>query len=323
MTPPTAAEVRRLVLDTDVAMGAPGSDIDDGFAIALAVADPALRLELVTTVDGNTDVDSATALAVELLHRLGRGEVPVVRGAAGPLADPWRPRERAADVLERFGHRRPAPGRAAEALVRHITASPGEITLVAIGPLTNVATAMLLEPRIARDVREIVVMGGYFTGHQGNVRVPGEFNIWADPEAARIVLRSGARLRLVGLDVTYQVRMSRDQAAELASDGGDFGRFAGECGLAWIETLRHRYPGSATRDSFHLHDPLAVAAVTHPELIGWRRAHVAVATDGVARGITVADLLGTRDAPEPNCEIADTVDVPAFLDLFLRRVGAL
>lgn len=307
---------RRIILDTDLAMGAPGSDIDDGFAIALAVVDPSIELELLTTVGGNTDVHSAGALAVDLLRRL-ECDVDVVRGAAGPLMDPWRPRERA---IATEGEA--TSDRAAEAIVERIMASPGDVTLVAIGPLTNIATAMLLEPRIAGAVREIMVMGGYFFGQQNDVRVPGEFNVWADPEAAQIVLRSAASLRFVGLDVTYQVRMTQDQAAALAASDDPFGAFAGECGLGWIETLRTRYPRSTTQGSFHLHDPLAVAAVVHPELIEWQPAHVQVALEGVARGVTIADTLGSPDAPAPNCEIARAVDADAFLDYFLRAVSS-
>lgn len=311
----------RVILDTDVAMGAPGSDIDDGFALALAVAEPGIDLELVTTVDGNTDVRSATVLAVELLRRLEH-DVPVVRGAAGPLMDPWRPRETAIDLDEARSRVAEAPGRAAQAIVDRVMAAPGEITLVAIGPLTNVATAMLLEPRVAQAVAGVVVMGGYFFGQQNDVRVPGEFNIWADPEAAQIVLRSGADVRLVGLDVTYQVRMTQAQAAALAASDSAFGSFAGDCGLAWIETLRERYPRSTTHGSFHLHDPLAVATLTRPELVEWRPAHVRVALDGVARGITVADTLGTHGAPPANCRIAAAVDAAAFVDYFISTITA-
>ncbi|MGN7702163.1 nucleoside hydrolase [Cellulosimicrobium sp. 22601] len=310
----------RIILDTDVAMGAPGSDIDDGFAIGLAVAEPAIDLELVTTVDGNTDVRSATVLALELLARLEH-DVPVVQGAAGPLMDPWRPR---ATALDLDAHRGvvAAPGRAAQAIVDHVLASPGEVTLVAIGPLTNVATAMLLEPRLAEAVAGVVVMGGYFFGQQNDVRVPGEFNIWADPEAAQIVLRSGADVRLVGLDVTYQVRMTQDQAATLATSGSPFGSFAGQCGLAWIQTLRERYPRSKTHGSFHLHDPLAVATLARPDLVEWQPAHVQVALDGVARGITVADTLGTHGAPPANCQIATAVDAPGFVDYLTSTLSA-
>ncbi len=318
----------RMILDTDVAMGAPGSDIDDGFAIALAVGDPQIALELLTTVDGNTDLRSATVLALDLLDRLGC-DVPVVPGAAGPVLDPWRPRPVAVDrpeAREPAGRRAPDPrtaGRAAVAIADRVMAAPGQIDLVAIGPLTNIATAMLIEPGLAAAVRSLTVMGGYFTGTQGDVRVPGEFNIWADPEAAHIVLASPAPVRLVGLDVTYQVRMSQQQADRLARTGGPFGRYAGECALGWIETLRTRYPRSTTHGSFHLHDPLTVAAVTRPDLLTWQPAHVQVAREGVARGITVADLLGTHGAPAANCEIATAVDADGFLAHLLTLIGAL
>jgi purine nucleosidase len=165
-------------------------------------------------------------------------------------------------------------------------------------------------------------MGGYFFGHQNDVRVPGEFNVWADPEAARIVLGSGADLSFVGLDVTYRVRMSQEQAASLARSQGAFGAYAGRCALGWIDILRERYPHSKEHGSFALHDPLAVAAVTRPQLLQWQDAHVEVALDGVARGITIADTLGTRGAPAANCRIASGVDAPAFLDHLMTTISA-
>lgn len=311
---------KRIILDTDLAMGAPGSDIDDGFALAYAAASPELSIDLITTVDGNTDVHSATALTANLTKKLGL-DVPLVRGASGPIMNPSRPRDIAVD-LKQFPTYDPTP-RAAQAIVEHVTAHPGAITLVPIGPLTNIATALLLDPSVAVNVKEIVLMGGYFFGHQNNGKVPGEFNIWADPEAAHIVLNSGAKIRLVGLDVTYQVRMNHEQARQLAQSEGGFGRFAGQCALGWIETLRTRYPHSRTHGSFHLHDPLALAAITHPDLIEWQPANVQVALDGIARGITVADTLTTHGAPAENCMIAGDVNAERFVNLFIERVAAL
>ena len=229
--------MRRIILDTDLAMGAPGSDIDDGFALALAHADPDIQLDLVTTVNGNTDVESATILATELTHRLGIPEVPVVRGAAAPFTHPERVRRPADAVLALASEdRRPAEGYAAVEIVRHVLANPGEITIVAIGPLTNVAAALLLEPRLAQEVAEIVIMGGIFFGTMPNEKMPGEFNIWTDPESAAAVLRSGAPLRFVGLDVTLQVRLSREDAGRMLSADTPFAPFAG----------RRRWPGSTT-----------------------------------------------------------------------------
>jgi purine nucleosidase len=306
----------RIILDTDLAMGAPGSDVDDGFALALAVADPRLRLELVTTVGGNTDVHTATHLSAELLALLGRADVPVAPGVAGPI-DP---------ALRRSGRDPvPLPGpRAAEEMVARVMAAPGDLTIVAIGPLTNVALALLLEPRIATAVREIVVMGGAYLEQTNVARMPGEFNFWCDPDAAQVVLASGAPLRLVGLDVTNRVRLTRADAAKLA-EVSEFGTLAAEHAEHWISLQRRVKPGEETEhDSCALHDPLAVAVVTRPDLVTWRDAHVAVETAGrVTRGVAIADLLMWDDPPEPNCRIATDVDAEAFGTLFAERMADL
>jgi purine nucleosidase len=311
----------RIILDTDLAMGAPGSDIDDGFALALAVGDPGLSLELVTTVGGNTDVDTATRLSSELLGLLGRSDVPVVRGSSGPL----NPRLRRADRSHAApGTAAPGPYAAAE-IVARVMAEPGELTLVAIGPLTNVALALLLEPRLASAVCEIVVMGGVFLQQTNAAGMPGEFNFWSDPEAVEVVLHSGAPLRLVGLDVTRRVRLSRADAARLGADGGEFARLAAEHTEGWIAFQERVKPREELeQDSCALHDPLAVAVVTRPDLVTWQEAQVAVETAGVvARGVAVADLLMWEDPPPPNCRIATAVDADAFRALFVERIAGL
>jgi purine nucleosidase len=298
---------RRVLLDTDLAMGAPGSDIDDGFALALALADPGIELDLVTTVGGNTDVDTATTLSSKLLERLGRPDVPVVRGAGRGQGSPTPRQHAAVEIAERA------------------LAEPGELTLVAIGPLTNVALALQLAPELATAVREIVIMGGVYLRHTNIAAMPGEFNIWCDPEAAAVVFRSGATLRCVGLDVTTKVRLTDDDAARLAATGTSFGAFAGACTREWIAHWDRTNPGATDEHgSCALHDPLAVAAVTHPELLTWRPAHVAVETQGRhTRGITVADLLTVENPPVANCEIATDVDVESFRELFLSSLSGL
>ena len=310
---------RRILLDTDLAMGAPGSNIDDGLALALAVADPDIQVDLVTTVAGNTDVDTATRLSRELLERVGREDIDVVRGAAAPLLG----------GLRRTGTgsgSRPGRGRrAATEILERVLAEPGELTVVAIGPLTNVALALVLEPAIAAAVDEIVVMGGIFLQHTNDVARPGESNVSADPEAANVVLRSGAPVRFVGLDVTRRVRLTREHAVEMAGSGRPFARFAGECALGWIEHNERRHPGDPREQgSCALHDPLAVAVLTRPGLVSWSAAHVEVETAGpLTRGVCVADLLTSADPPAANCEIATDVDADAFISTFLGRVGAL
>jgi purine nucleosidase len=318
--------VHRIILDTDIAMGAPGSDIDDGFAMALAVDLADQSLELVTTVNGNTDVETSTLLALDLLDRLGRPDIPVVKGAATPLLRPVHEhpaRDRVDGVRERLAGRRPAAGRAATAIIDHILQNPGEISLVAIGPLTNVAVALALEPALSSAVKEIVVMGGVFLRTTRVLAMPGEFNIWVDPEAAAIVLHSGAPLRFIGLDVTLQVQLGRADADRLAATGRPFASYAGACANAWIDYLREAYPGRGFC-SAPMHDPLAVAVVSRPQLVTWRPAHVAVEVcSDITRGVTVADLLASKDPPEPNCIVATEVDSGAFIEFFLNHVYSL
>jgi purine nucleosidase len=314
----------RILLDTDLSMGAPGSEIDDGFALALAVADPALRVEAVTTVDGNTDAVTATRLTRELLATLGRPDVPVVQGATGPL-NPALRRHPLAGATAPDPQGSEERAHAADEVVRRVMAEPGELTIVAIGPLTNVALAMLLEPRLASAVREVVVMGGAFMEHTNVGAMPGEFNFWCDPDAVEVVLSSGAPLRFVGLDVTRRVRLRRDDAASLDADGGDFGRLAARSTEAWIAAQQRSKPRDPVeQDSCSLHDPLAVAVVSRPELVTWEPAHVAVETSSrVTRGVAIADLRMWENAPEPNCRIAVDVDADAFRAVFLERIAAL
>lgn len=306
-------------------MGAPGSEIDDGFALALAHADGDVQIDLVTTVNGNTDVVSATLLSLELLQRLGAVNVPVVQGASAPLTRPDRSRGAPEGILASYGHHQPRAGYAAVAIAEHVLAHPGEVTVVAIGPLTNVAAAIALDNRVAGAVGEIVIMGGIFLGQTLTAGMPGEFNFWVDPEAADAVLRSGAKLRLVGLDVTLQVRLTMEHARQMASGSGAFGAFAGEYTIGWIKAQRARHPGDAAHaDSCAMHDPLAVAVLTRPDLVTWRRAQVSIVTgEGVARGVCVTDLLESADAPPPNCEIGVAVDADAFLSHFLTLIEAL
>ena len=315
----------RVILDTDLAMGQPGSDIDDGFALALAVADPDISLELVTTVNGNTHVDNATRLTLELLERLG-ADVPVVRGASAPLV---RRAPRSPDDAETVWPPGADPsGRrlshAAMAIIERAMAEPGELTVVGIGPLTNLALALSLEPRLAGAVREVVVMGGVYLGTTNVAGLPGEWNFWVDPDAAAIVLASGVPLRLVGLDVTRRVRMSRDDAAELAASGGEFGGFAAACATGWIDHLERTTPGDDDLGSCALHDPLAMAVVARPELVSWRPAYVTVETGSDrTRGVAVADLLSEADPPSPNCRIGVDVDAAEFRRYLLGRISML
>jgi purine nucleosidase len=289
----------RIILDTDLAMGAPGADIDDGFALALALADPAVVVDLVTTVGGNSDVVTSTRLTADLLRLLRREDVPVVQGA-------------------------PAEPTAAEEIARRVLAEPGQLTVVAIGPLTNVAGALAMDASVAGAVREVVAMGGVYLEQTNVAAMPGEYNFWCDPDAAQAVVESGVQLRLVGLDVTRRVRLTRADADAIAELGA-FGRLAGEATKDWIAFQERVKPREELEQgSCALHDPLAVAVVTRPDLVTWRDAHVAVETEGrFTRGVAVADLLMWQDPPSPNCRIATEVDAEAFLALFHERIAGL
>jgi inosine-uridine nucleoside N-ribohydrolase len=324
---------RRIVIDTDPGLGEPGSDIDDGLAIALALRSPELRVEGLTVVNGNVEVDAGVDVARRLTERIGRAGLPVLRGADRPLLRDMAPvRALFDDVIgdrpaaltepaERLGPT--SPQHAAQFLVDITAAHPGEIIVVAIGPMTNLALALRLDPAFAANVAEIVLMAGSATGYAQNITVVGDFNAFVDPEALAIVLASGAKLRMVGIDQTSRVRLTRADAAVL-QQGDAFGRWAGECALAWIDFLGKAFPQRAEhRDACFLHDPLVVAAVLDPTLLTWEGAHVVTDPGSeLARGLVIADR-GLALAPPPgpvNASVAVDTDVVGFGRLFLDRV---
>ncbi|KAK7749237.1 hypothetical protein SLS62_008316 [Diatrype stigma] len=289
----------RIILDTDLSTGA-GADVDDGFALALAHADPDIQLDLVTTVNGNTDVESATILTGVLLNRLGirASDTPLVRGSATPIIHTDEERAPAPHVLAlRDDARPPTPGRYAPvAIAEHILAHPGAITVVAVGPLTNVAIALLLEPRIRTAIKELVVVGGVFFGTMCSRARPG----------------STARCGLV------QYHQQWCQSPD------SFTFFAGEATKEYIEHQAVRFPGRPRTDSIPMHGPLAVAVVSRPDLCEYREMSVSVITgDGEARGVIIADRLETPDPPAPNCRVAVDVNAEAFRKHFLTWIQEL
>jgi purine nucleosidase len=166
-------------------------------------------------------------------------------------------------------------------------------------------------------------MGGAFMRTTTVLAMPGEFNVWVDPEAAAIVLNSGAPLRFTGLDVTLQVHIDRGDADRLIATGRPFATYAGECAHAWIDYLAEAYPGQDVH-SAPMHDPLAVAVVSRPHLVTWRPARVEVeVASPITRGVTVADLLGSRNPPNANCLVGTEVDAAGFLEFFLDHVRSL
>jgi purine nucleosidase len=294
----------RIILDTDLSLGEYGSEVDDGFALALALSEPDIAIELITTVSGNTDAATAALLTRKLLEQLSRPDIPVVAGAMSPLV----------------GSPKGASGGAAAEMARVLAANPGELTIVGIGPLTNLALALQISPQIATMVKQVVVMGGVFFGHTHERRLPGEFNFHCDPEAVNVVLGSGIPVRFVGLDVTRRCLLTRHNAEQMVGGTGRFSASAGHYALAWTDRLAAEQPGNDIHGCA-MHDPLAVAAVIRPELITWQPAHLHVLThDPAGRGVAITDLLFGRDAPDPNCLVASDVQADSFVRYFLDQI---
>ncbi len=186
---------------------------------------------------------------------------------------------------------------------------------------------MLLDEDFAARLGSLVIMGGVFTEVTGHAEMPGEFNVWSDPEAACVVLQSGVVATWVGLDVTRRVRLDRHRALAMAADDHRFTSYAGEYSVAWIDHLAQIE--DADIDSCALHDPLAVAAVTRPDLLTFREAHLDVQLDGVARGVLVADWLRTPshhggEAPRTaNARVAVAVDSEGFRQHFTEALRRL
>lgn len=300
-----------IIIDTDLAMGVPGSDVGDGYALALALADPDIQVRAITCVHGNADVDSVVLLSKEILDRLRHRHVPVYRGASTPLCASVRHREAFPTLAEQFGHHTADAGPAAARIAELVAAHPGEITIVAIGPLTNVATAIDIDPDLPALVREIVIVGGQASTTDGD---PPELNFSTDPAAAAAVLGSGAPIRVLGHDVTARGRLRRDEAAVMSIGGNSFERYAGRHTMAWIDHLGTVAEGTRRGATCALHDPVAVAVLTRPELVRWEPAHV-TATDA-------SPLNGDVDA-SPNALLARALDVPGYLAHLFAAIEGL
>jgi purine nucleosidase/pyrimidine-specific ribonucleoside hydrolase len=316
---------RPVLIDTD-----PG--IDDALALFLAWGTPGVQVEAITTVAGNVSVNLATTNVFRLLEAARPARRPrVARGGAAPLR---RPLATAAHVhgddglgrLDRFRspdgrERYPAPRLDLEMrdgpdlILETVDRFGTELTLVALGPLTNVALALARDPARLRGVGRIVVMGGAVAA-PGNVTPAAEFNFFVDPDAAAAVLGAGLPLDLVPLDVTRQVVLgaaaleaalppprgaARQLLLDLTAHGFEFGAARGEGGIA-------------------LHDPLAMALAADPSLAGWEPLRVAVETESpLTRGLSLADRRprASREG-RPNCRVALTVDAPRALALVLE-----
>ncbi len=305
----TSHNPRPVILDVD-------TGVDDALAIALACRLPELEVIGVTTVAGNVDQRQATENTRRVLHFLGAIDVPVAPGMTGPLVRPHQDAKayHGPNGLGGFDLP-PSPGRmigahAPEFIIQAAHEHQGELDMICLAPLTNLAVALRLEPELPRLLHRVVVMGGAFTV-PGNITPYAEFNIFVDPEAAAIVVRSELPITFIGLDVTTRVRFTREQWERCRGlDHVEAQLIAGISTWAF----EHRQA-----DSYALHDPLCVAALAVPSVVGLDQAAVVVDT-GLWSTVGETRLLrGDRGRPEHL--IALDVDVERFTVLFSETLG--
>ncbi|MCV2371213.1 nucleoside hydrolase [Roseateles oligotrophus] len=316
-----------VIFDTD-----PG--IDDAMALYLLARHPALDLRAVTTVFGNASIE-VTSRNGQLLAAMFGQQVPVAAGAAGPL-HAHAEREFSVHVHGDDGvggmaalleaEVPPLDARPAYQLICDmVNAEPGAITLIAVGPLTNLALALRHDPSIVAKVHRVIVMGGAFgtAARCGNVTPVAEANIINDPEAADLVFSADWPVVIVGLDVTHETVMSEAYLSSLQGRGGVVGDFI------WKATRHYQdfYQACAGIDGIYAHDASAIAYAIEPEAFTLRSGPVRVVTDGIARGQTIQDFrkLSLAQTPWSGCpaqQVCIGVQAERVLALFEQAFDA-
>ena len=301
----------RVILDCD-----PG--IDDALAIAFAIGHPGIEFTGITTVAGNVGLAKTTANALAVASFAGAPGVPVTTGCPAPLLRPALDAGHVHGESGLGGAVLPAPphgprdGHAIDFIIAEIAAAPGEITLVATGPLTNIALAVRREPRLPEWVRDFVIMGG--SAGRGNVNPAAEYNIWADPEAAAIVFSAGWTVRMIGLDVTLRARATAAVQERMRS----FGKLGSEL---MLPALAQYADSNDSTGEPPVHDVCAVVSVIEPSVFTYTPALVRVETAGTwTSGMTVTDFEGTGS---PNALVATDIDADKFWDVVLGTYGSL
>jgi purine nucleosidase len=308
---------KKILIDTD-----PG--IDDSCAILLALASPELSLEGLSVVHGNCSLEQGTINALSVLELANASYVRVAKGCDLPLVQPSLlapethgdkglgyaklPEPRSKPILQH----------GIDFLIEKILESPGEITLVAIAPLTNVALAIRKEPRIVEALKEIVIMGGAIR-HEGNTTALAEFNTYVDPHAAQIVYQAGIPTTLVPLDVTYQCILTPEDVNRLRKIDSPVTKFVADAARFYMEfhDEYQRIEGCV------INDPIALALTFMPELCTYQELPVEVdLSGGISMGKTVADFYNYGNKPA-NMKVALKVRARDFIDLFLERIEKL
>ncbi len=299
--------------------------IDDIMAISYALKSEKVKLEGVTTVAGNTHIGNATKNALKVLEIINKGYVPVARGISKPIL---RELKTATDVHgeDRFGNLNLTPPKMKESdthavdfIIKTIMDNPKKIVLVSLGPLTNIAVALLIEPRLTKYVKEMVIMGGAIKV-RGNVTPDAEFNIFTDPEAAKLVFHSGMPITLVGLDVTMNTVLTPDNLAEIEGAGTPISLLIGQISRYYMKFYEVR-----RIDGCAMHDPPAVGVAIDKTLVKMEKAYVSVETKGeLTLGKTVANFDRSDRKHPVNMEVCLGVDSDRFIQTLidaLKRVS--
>ncbi len=309
---------RRIIIDTD-----PGQD--DAVAILLALASPELEVLGVTAVAGNVPLNLTQRNARIVCELAGRADIPVFAGCDRPLRRKLVTAENVHGKSGLDGPQLPDPtmplqdAHAVDFIVETLRrAEAGSVTLCALGPLTNIATAFARAPEIVPRVQEVVLMGGaYF--EVGNITPAAEFNIFVDPEAAEIVFRSGAPLTVMPLDVTHKALTSRDWIAAIRGLGTEVGRMV----AAWTDFFERFDVAKYGSQGAPLHDPTVIAHLIRPELFTGRHINVEIETvSDLTLGMTVADWWGVTDRTR-NATFMGGVDRDGFYALLTERLARL
>ena len=309
---------KRIIIDTD-----PG--VDDALTFLLALASPEIKLEALTTVHGNTNVDNTTRNALAVLELLNAANIPVAKGCSLPLLVPLHKSGDAVHGASGIGNSnlpepraKPVDLHAVDYLIERVLAEPNEIGIFPIGPLTNIALAIRKEPRFAKAVKELVIMGGSLRAG-GNITPAAEFNIHADPHAAHIVFHAGIPITLIPLDVTYQCLLTSVDVERLNKIDSPIARFVRDATAVYMEFYK-KYEGF---NGCALHDPLTLATIIAPELLTFEDHYVDVdISGGISTGSTLADFMKVAKKPA-NVKVALNVRGREFVELFLERMERL
>lgn len=307
--------IHKVIIDAD-----PG--VDDAAAILMALASPEIEVLGLSIVAGNVSLEHTVTNACKLIGVSGRRDVPVFAGASGPLVREQVYGKYARigsfdDKLVKAGDIVPSDENAVQFITRSARAAVAageQITICAIGPLTNVALALIQHPDVARGIRQIVSMGGAFTalGH----RTPwAEFNIYADPHAAEIVFQSGVPIVLMPLDMTFQALFTAEHFEKF--------RAGGEAGAALynlFSTFDRSDEKRFGRPGGPIHDATTIAWLIRPELFTSREAFVGVQVTGLTMGYTYADFYKKMDRPA-NATVVTDVDEAGFIALLIERIA--